>query len=103
MGLWIKVMHDYQCYPLWVWRDGDDLPDNDSPADLGLSPSLVGRLEAWRLWGESRLNLADPHDSRDVSPPEEAAFDAEGRLLARRVAAELPGAAVWYFNDEPGP
>jgi hypothetical protein len=99
MVLRVKVMHDYQCEPLWVLPDGETLFATEHPRDLGLSPSLVGRLEAWRQWGESRLNLADPHDSRVLVPEEEAAFDAEGRLLAGRVARELPDAVAWYSKD----
>jgi hypothetical protein len=100
MTMQIKVMHDYQCHPLWVLRDGDEVSSDESPEDLGLSPALAGRLEAWGHWGESRINMADPHDSRAVSELEEAAFDAEGRLLAGRVAVELPSASVRYYNDD---
>ncbi len=85
-------MTEYCSEPLWVRREGDDIHLNTSPSELGLSASLVGRLDSWRLWGESFINFADPaHDSRVVSDVESAAFDAEGRLLTRRVADELPG------------
>ena len=97
MALQIKVMHDYQCDPLWVKRADIFMPE--SPDRHGLSASLVGRLEAWRLWGESRTNLADPHDSRVISEEEAAGFDAEGRLLAARIGTELPGATVSYWLD----
>ncbi len=100
MRLHITVLHDYQCDPLWVSREGE-LRDPEAPQELGLSASLVGRLEAWRLWGESQLNMADPHDSRLVAAAEDEAFDAEGRLLAARVAQELPQATVLYWKDGP--
>lgn len=96
----MTVMHDYQCDPLWVSRDGS-LREPEPPEDHGLSASLAGRFEAWRQWGESRLNLADPHDSRPVSGEEDAAFDAEGRLLAIRAAEELPAVVVHYWKDDP--
>ena len=89
MPLQVKVMDDYQCGPLWVLRDGEDIPADENPRELGLSLSLSGRLEAWRQWGESRLNRADPHDSRTVSEQADAEFDAEGRVLAGRVATLL--------------
>ncbi len=92
-------MHDYQCDPLWVSRDGS-LPGPEAPEDHGLSASLAGRFEAWRQWGESRVNMADPHDSRAVSEDEDAAFDAEGRLLAARTAEELPTVVVHYWKDD---
>ena len=95
----VRVMTDYGAEPLWVRREGDDIHVNTEPCALGLSASLVGRFEAWRLWDESVINFADPQDSREVSDGEAAAFHAEGRLLTRRVAAELPQAVVYYFSD----
>jgi hypothetical protein len=95
----IKVMDDYGCAPLWV-KDGDeDLFLPYEPEDLGLSPSLAGRLQAWRQWYESMINFADAHDSRPVDEPEWTAFDTEGRHLAARVAEELPHATVWFHRD----
>ncbi len=95
MGVRITVMHDYCAEPLWVSREGQArVPE--APQEHGLSPSLVGRLDAWQLWGDSRINMADPLDSRPVTDAEEDAFEAEGRLLARRVADELPNVTVLY-------
>ncbi|MGS2618984.1 hypothetical protein ACVCAH_31315 [Micromonospora sp. LZ34] len=94
----IKVMDDYGCWPLWVRNERDQVYEPRDPATLGLSASLVGRLAAWQHWAESMVNLADPHDSRAVSAAEEAAFAGEGRLLAARVAEELPEAVVWFYQ-----
>jgi hypothetical protein len=94
-------MHDYQCHPLWVTRLPGEVSSNESPRDLGLTPFLVGRLDAWVNWGESRINMADPCDSRAVTEQEVAAFDEEGRLLAERVGVELPTAVVTYGPDSP--
>ncbi|MEZ0580619.1 hypothetical protein [Nocardioides sp. MH1] len=101
MEMRVRVMHDYGCWPLWVKRHEDDIHHNTRPETLGLSSSLVGRLGAWQQWGDSKVNLADPHDSRAVSRDEEAAFEAEGRLLVERVRSELPSAIVYYRHDEP--
>jgi hypothetical protein len=97
----VRVMYDYQCHPLWVTRLPGEVSSNESPRDLGLTPSLVGRLDAWVHWGESRINMADPHDSRAVTAQEVAAFDGEGRLIAERVGVELPTAVVTYGPDSP--
>jgi hypothetical protein len=99
----IKVMDDYACEPLWVREDGDEFFDPRDPGELGLTSALVGRLAAWRQWYESMVNIADPNDSRPIAPDEHSALAAEGRLLAQRVAAELPDATVWFYLDpEPG-
>ncbi|MEV6600613.1 hypothetical protein AB0M36_27750 [Actinoplanes sp. NPDC051346] len=95
----IKVLDDYNCWPLWVRGDDDEIFETCDPATLGLSDSVVGRLAAWQQWYESMVNFADPHDSRAVTTAEDEAFDAEARLLAARVAEELPHATVWYYKD----
>jgi hypothetical protein len=92
-------MDDYGCRPLWVRGERDELFLTRDPATLGLTPSLVGRLAAWQQWHESMINIADPHDGRLVSAAEEDAFAEEGRLLAPRVAQELPAATVWFYRD----
>ncbi|GIF67634.1 hypothetical protein Ais01nite_56690 [Asanoa ishikariensis] len=97
----IKIMDDWGCYPTWVW--GPDkyggLYEPHDPAELGLSPSLVGRLEAWQKWSDSMVNIADPHDSRPISDAEYDALAAEGRRLAIRVGDELRRARFWYYQD----
>ncbi|MGQ5262830.1 hypothetical protein ACTWLT_18990 [Micromonospora sp. ZYX-F-536] len=103
----IKVMYDYGCWPLWVREEDGGVHEPSDPATLGLSPGLVGRLAAWQQWSESMVNIADPSDSRAVGAEEDAAFAAEGRLLAARVAGELPQAVVWFYDgsraDTAGP
>jgi hypothetical protein len=95
----IKIMDDYGCWPLWVRGEHDELFATCDPATLGLTPSLTGRLAAWQQWHESKINIADPHDSRLVTAAEEGAFAEEGRVLASRVAQELPHATVWFYRD----
>jgi hypothetical protein len=95
----IKVLADYHCWPLWVREDEGGFFETRDPATQGLSPSTVGRLAAWQQWYESMVNIADPNDSRAITDAESEAFDAEGRLLASRVAEELPRATVWFSGD----
>lgn len=95
----IKVLNDYHCWPLWVRGEHDEFFEPRDPATLGLSAGIVGRLGAWQQWYESMVNIADPDDSRPVTVAEDEAFAAEGRLLAARVAEELPHAVVWFHRD----
>jgi hypothetical protein len=94
-----KVMADYNTWPIWL--DGPDARDDVDPWALGLSSPLVGRLDAWAAWWESGLNMASPHDSRTIDDGETATYHAEGRLLAARVADELPAAQISYYLDRP--
>jgi hypothetical protein len=43
--------------------------------------------------------MADPHDSRDVTPAEMELFDAEGRLLSARLGEEMRDTCVYYWKD----
>lgn len=91
----IKVMADYECWPLW-W-DGDGLVDNVAPADLGLSDGLTADLCAWAAAYDATLDRDDPAASRFASSEEERSFHARGERLAARVAEELgPAATVRY-------
>lgn len=92
-------MDDYGCWPLWVREEHDDVFLPRDPAQLGLAVGIVGRLTAWQQWYESMVNLAEPNDSRRVTPAEDTAFADEGRLLAARVAEELTHAVVWFHLD----
>lgn len=98
-GVLVKVLGDYGCWPLWVRADHDEIFEPRDPASLGLSASLVGRLAAWQQWYDSGINIAAPDDSRRISQAEWEAFAEEGRLLAARVAEELPEAVVWFSRD----
>ena len=95
----VRVMHDCQCFHLWlVAADG---VENVSPDHLRLSAELAGRLNSWQSWGDSFLNLADIYDSRPVADSEFAAFEQEGRRLAERVAEERPDLTVQYHHEPP--
>ncbi|NJC69597.1 hypothetical protein HC031_07660 [Planosporangium thailandense] len=95
----IKLMGDYSCWPLWIRDEDDGVFYPRDPATLGLGASLIGRLAAWQQWHESMVNVADPNDSRPVTEAEWEAFANEGRLLAARVAEELPHATAWFYQD----
>jgi hypothetical protein len=54
----IRVMADYQCWPLWEASPGrfGDI----EPASLPISDSLRGDLLEWKRMFDSILNLDDP-------------------------------------------
>lgn len=100
-ALRIKVMPDYQCWPLW-WDSGAPDIGNIDPASLGLPAPLVADLTAWAERFEAGFDWDDPGRSPAPTSEEALAFEAEGRSLARRVAAALgPGAVVRYWKDQP--
>jgi hypothetical protein len=92
----IKLMPDYQCYPLWHYRSPQ--VGCIDPRDVGVSESLVADLLAWAEEYDSHMNWSDPAAAR-WSAEETAAFDTRGRHLACRVAREIGSRyKVFYFD-----
>lgn len=82
----IKVMADYNCWPLWA-ADGE--VDNIDPASVPLSVGLRRALLDWADAFDAILDHDDPAASGFASPEARVAFDRRGRELAQRVAGEL--------------
>ncbi|WP_425419456.1 hypothetical protein [Oricola indica] len=94
----VKLMADYDCWPLWG-MDGDDIGNLD-PAGLGLSSGLVARLAHWSEAYDARLDRTDPAGSPQTSPEDTSRFEREGLELWRLVREELgSGYEVHYFSD----
>lgn len=101
----IKVMADYGCHALWwdsahpVWSAWNGEMGDIDPVELGVTTSLAGELRAWAEKFDSMLNWEDPGRTY-ICPELEAAFDMEGRILAKRLAEELGAKAiVRYWRD----
>jgi hypothetical protein len=94
----IKLMADYDCWPLW-WA-GDRAPGNLDPATLPLGPATLVRLDRWAAAFDAGLDRADPAASPAPSPAAVAAFEREGVALWRRLRAELgPAYQVVYHSS----
>lgn len=92
----LKVMPDYQCWPLWR----EDIIDNVDPASLPISDALRLQLLGWAQKFDDILVWDDPASSKFASPKAEAAFEAEGRELATQLQRELAAvASVRYWRD----
>lgn len=108
MAQHIKLMADYECWPLW-WA-GDAEPGNIDPNRLPLSPATIARLEVWADTFDATLNRDDPMASSFPSPEASQAFDDEGLALWRQLRDELaPEYKVSYYSlkqrrlfDDPG-
>jgi hypothetical protein len=89
----IKVMADYECWPLW---DGENL-DQDS---LPLSMYLREQLAAWAERYDETLLDEYPPESGFSSDSTAEKFVDDGRELANLLARELGNEfAVTYFNE----
>lgn len=94
----IKLMADYQCWPLW-WAGDDGRAGNINPAELPLSADLCHRLEKWAATFDGWLDLNDPTGGKQPTPQEQAAFNAEGEAIwAELKRALAPHFDVLYFK-----
>jgi hypothetical protein len=81
----IKLLAEYDSYPLW---DVDD-PDNINPDDLPLTEGLVVDLLAWADEYDSGLNREDGSLIKFHDTDSRLAFNEVGRGLAKRLRDEL--------------
>lgn len=99
MSRQIKLMADYQSYPLW-WS-GSDQVGNINPATLPLSTETVRRLERWAETFDSWLNLDDPNSDDLPSGQEVQEFRKEGLNLWKALRQELaPDYEVVYWHPQ---
>ncbi len=81
----IKLMADFDCYPLW---DMDDVGDID-PTELPLTEATIGRLLNWQKTYDGIIDWDDPASAAFASEQEKIAFEREGISLWQKVQKEL--------------
>ncbi len=91
----IKLMADYQCYPLWdIEKVGNIDPDK-----LPISIVLKKYLNLWAECYDENLVLEEPRLSGFKNEIEALAFEAQGQFLWRQLQKELGNTyKVFYFN-----
>lgn len=83
----IKLMPDYQCFPLWEARSGQ--VGNIDPNTLPISYVLKQQLLDWAATYDATLNMDDPTSSGFLSDEAEAEFKRTGIELENRLRVEL--------------
>ena len=83
----IKLMPDYQCFPLWEASLGD--VGNINPDNLPISLGLKTELATWTKIYDATLNVDDPACSGFQSEEAKAEFKRVGNDLAERLRGEL--------------
>lgn len=84
---YIKLMPDYQCFPIWDMTPGayGDL----DPKILPISEALQTQIMNWARLYEETLNLDNPMNSGFKTSDAKNAFEMEGMRLAERLQKEL--------------
>ena len=83
----IKLMADYDCWPLWEADPGR--VGNINPDDLPISQALKNGLKQWAAEFDATLDRSDPARSKFASVDAESAFTARGLALAKDLQVEL--------------
>lgn len=93
----IKLMTDYNCYPLW-WTNGR--VGDINPNTLPLNQKTIQSLEAWANVYDNILNWDDPASSGFASLEDKEAFEQEGINLWLQLREELsPNYQVIYKSE----
>lgn len=83
----IKLMTDYQCWPLWY---AEGKVGNINPEELPLDAETIARLQSWAKAYDRTLNLDEPLDeSCRFSEQELKDFEQEGISLWQKIREEL--------------
>jgi len=94
----IKLMADYQSFPLW-WAS-PPLVGNIDPSSLPIDSETIRRLNAWACAFDATLNSEEPLASGFASAEEEVAFEREGLDLWRHLRKQLQGSyELVYFSQ----
>jgi hypothetical protein len=83
----IKLMADYQCFPLWEASPGK--VGNIDPSSLPISEELGGDLLKWADLYDATLNTDDPIRSGFKTAAERLEFAKIGTRLCQRLREEL--------------
>ncbi|CBN54685.1 MULTISPECIES: hypothetical protein [Kamptonema] len=92
----IKLMADFDCYPLWDRDDGGDI----EPWELPLSEETIERLLNWQKIYDGIIDWDDPASAGFASEQEEIAFEREGISLWQQLQKELGDEyEIVYFSQ----
>jgi hypothetical protein len=83
----IKIMPDYQCFPLWEADDKEF--GNINPDELKISQELKTMIHDWQVMYDNTLDSGSPNNSGFKNPKDIENFEMEGRAIWTRLISEL--------------
>jgi hypothetical protein len=91
----IKLMADYQCYPLWNVEEVGNIDPNKLP----ISTVLKKHLNSWAECYDETLVIEEPKLSGFNNEKEALAFEEQGRFLWQQLQKELGNQyEIFYFS-----
>ena len=94
-------MHEYECYPIWVYLT-NGLLDNISPYELPINKALADEILNWDEIYQRTYDKDNPSNSRLMSNEEQQEFIEIGKILKHKLERELNQSnctIVFYFYD----
>lgn len=96
----LGLQAEWEMWPLW-YSTGDDFPESydfeEIQAIVPLSEELCEAINAWDERFQAIYDKESPRDSAFSSGDDEAAFIAEGHMLARWIRREAPADVVVQY------
>jgi hypothetical protein len=105
MNIVIKIMPEYECYPIWISENGG-IFENINPRELKISEILKNQIENWDSKFEKTYNKKNPINSGFNNKSQEIAFEKEGVIIQENLVKELNDYNVIYvptFNSSKSP
>lgn len=93
----IKLMAEYNYFPLWDMEEADNL----EPEELPISSATIERLSNWAKCYDNIINWDKPKEAAFKNLIEKEAFEQEGLVLWQQLQEELaPYYKVFYFSEK---
>lgn len=94
----LKIMPDYECFPLWM-KEGNSPFENVDPTQLSISELASRQLTSFKEQYDQTLNHEYPPDSGFASLNEALEFECQGLDIWQQLLNEL-GATyeIVYFS-----
>lgn len=95
----IKLMADYDCFPLW--EASKDKLENIDPNSLKISGDLKESLYRWGKAYDTTLNQDYPPDSGFTTEREAEKFEQEGRRIFNELKRQfMDGFEFSYYSQK---
>lgn len=85
----IKLMNDYDCFPLW-WNEDESGNIGEIDSDtLPISEKTLKKILDWQKKYDNQLDIEDPTNSNWLSGKELDLFEEQGKQLWKILIDEL--------------
>jgi hypothetical protein len=96
--IYVRILPEFGTNPVWPCAEEGATPGNVAPFELPISVELASDLFRWDSEYQAIYDDDDPPNSAFPNEAAEAAFAARGLELSRRLARELPGVEIRYWD-----